>query len=114
MVSQPHQIEQIQGAGFTFSRGDFPGKVHRQEDIFQNGKGWQQLEKLENDPQVAAAPTGHLTFAKLVQRRAIHPHFTAGRPVDAGDHIQQGGFTAPRLADDADKFAALETQVNAL
>ena len=33
--------------------------------------------------------------------------------VDTGDHIQQGGFSASRLADDGDELSAVDHQVHA-
>ena len=44
--------------------------------------------------------------------RAVHEHFACGRPVDAGDHVQEGGLAAARLAYDADEFAGLDLQIH--
>ena len=73
----------------------------------QQAERRQHLEELEDDAHMLAAPGCQLVFAQLVHRLAGDDHLPGGWPVDAGDHIQQGGFAVAGGADDGDKLAGL-------
>ena len=89
-------------------------EIHRQHDVLGGGQRWQQLEELKDDPDAAAAPLGQLALFERLDGRISNQDFTRGGPVDAGDHIDQGGFAAVRLADHGHEFAAVDLQVDAL
>ena len=65
----------------------------------------EQLKELEDDSHIAAPPASQLVFVHFMDGGAVHQNFADRGTVDAGDHVQQGGFATARFADDADKFA---------
>ena len=44
----------------------------------------------------------------------VYPHLAAAEVVDAGDGIDQRGFTCPRFANDAEELARVDLQVDML
>ncbi|EKD89169.1 MAG: hypothetical protein ACD_34C00168G0001 [uncultured bacterium] len=42
---------------------------------------------------------------------AVYNHIAAGGMVDAGNHVEQGGFAAAGFADDSDKFSLCKTEI---
>src|ERR1051325_4818213 len=46
--------------------------------------------------------------------RAIDIHFTRSRMINACDHVQQGGFSTSRFADDADELTRVDLQIDAI
>ncbi len=44
--------------------------------------------------------------------RVAHQDRAGARPVDAGDHVDQGRFAAARLADHRNELAAVDLQVD--
>ena len=56
--------------------------------ILERGERRQQLEELENDPDVGAAPDCELLLAQLVETTPIDGDRAGRRPVDAGDDVQ--------------------------
>ncbi len=105
-------LQQLHGAFFTLAWGVNIAKIHGEHDVFHDGQHRQELEKLEDDAQLAAAPDSHLVFAEVMHGGAIHPDFAGGGPVDAGDHVDQGGFAGAGFADDANEFAGLKIGVD--
>ena len=87
-------------------------EIHGQHHVLQHGQRRQQLEELEDDAHAAAAPLGQLVLAQLVHRRAADEHLAAGRPVDAGDHVDQRRLAAARLADHGDELTRPDLQID--
>src|SRR6185369_17585099 len=90
------------------------GRSHRQHDVLDDGQGRQELEELEDDADVLAAEAGQRVLAHLFNRLPGHAHAAAGGPVDAGDHVDQGGFARAAGAADAHKLARVDGEVDAL
>ena len=89
-------------------------EVHGQHQVLDGGERGQQLEELEDNADVAPAPFGQFPLAELVDCGVPHQHIARGRPVDAGDHVDQGRLTATRLADHGHELAAVDLQVHVL
>ena len=54
--SSPTSVKQLHGALRTLVEIVHADVIHRQHHVFQQGQHGQQLEELEDDPQVPAAP----------------------------------------------------------
>ena len=65
-----------------------------------NGQGGQQLEELKDDAHVAAAPHSHLALAHAVIDSLSPTTPRRSWEVNAGDHVDQGGFAAAGFAHD--------------
>ncbi len=109
---QLHQAQQLQGALAAGPAAIAAAKIHRQNDIVHQGEHRQELEGLVDHPKVAATPARALVLTDLMDVDPLGEHFAGGQPIDAGDHIQQSGFARPRFSDHAQKFAAVDIQVN--
>src|SRR5690606_36166197 len=60
------------------------------------------------------APAGHLPLLERVHRRIPDIDLAGGRAVDAGDHVDQRGLAAARLADHRDELPRVNAQADAL
>ena len=87
-------------------------EIHRQHDVLDDRDHWEQLKELEDNAEILSSPARHLVFVQLMRARSIDPDFASGGAVNAGNHVQQGGFAAARFADNADEFACVDLQVH--
>ena len=53
----------------------------------------------------------HPIGAWFTDRLAIESHFARGWLGEAADHVEEGGFTAAGVSDQADKFALLDGEI---
>ena len=59
-------------------------------------------------------PGRQLIFLQSVDRSVADENLPGGRPVDAGDHVDQRRLAAARLADHSHELAAIDLQVDIL
>ena len=84
-----HEVEQFHRQGLGAFDGPCPAKQQRQADVFQHVHGRQEVEKLEHDPQVAAAVESVRFFlVGIVQRRDRRRIF---RPASGGVQTRRAG-----------------------
>jgi hypothetical protein len=110
----PYPVEQFHGALLAFAAGPQAAEIHRQDDVFQDRERRHQLEELEHHPGIPTAPFGQSAFRKVMQRFAPRPDLTRRRPVDAGEHIQQRGFTAAGFPDHGPEFPRWDREDDAV
>ncbi len=91
-----------------------PGKIHRHHDVLRAGQHRQQLEELEHDAHGPPAPRSDLIFAHRWMALSPTQISPAGRPVDAGDHVDKRRFAGARLAQDGQELARLHVELDAL
>ena len=108
VVGHLHLLEQLHGALLALVERVHVAEVHRQHDVLDQRQRGQELEELEDDAQVAAAPDGHLVSRSACAPACRRPDLAGGGAVDAGDHVDQRGLAAARLADDADELTCVE------
>ena len=87
-------------------RSRFPHATafHRKDDVFHYCQRGKQLEKLEDDTHISAAPVGELILIQIVEMRAGNMDIPARRAIDPRDHVDEGRFTATGFANHADKL----------
>jgi hypothetical protein len=68
----------------------------------------QQLEELEHNADVPAAPRRELLLAQLIDALAADRDRAGGWPIDAGDHVDDRRLTAARWTDDRNHLAGLD------
>lgn len=73
--------------------------------IFQHVHVWQQVEKLEDDPELVSAVIGQLLLIRLVQRELVHVDLAAIGGVESSQEMEQGAFAAAARASDGNEFA---------
>jgi hypothetical protein len=77
--------------------------VHWQYHIFDQRQRCHQLEELEDNPQITAAPGDHLLLVISVQGCIANGDFAGNRPINAGEYVDQRRLATARLTDDRDK-----------
>ena len=81
------------------------GNLHRHEHVLERGERRQQVEELEDDPDLLAAEPGERLLAERRDVDPVEPDVARGGRVQAGDEPEQRGFAAPRRASDGDRAA---------
>src|SRR5262249_13093431 len=73
-----------------------PGEEERQLDVLIGGEHWQQVQMLEDEPDVLSAPGSQLPGRHRAHLRSSDADGAAGGPVEPGEHVEQGGFAGAR------------------
>ena len=68
-------------------------KIHGQHHVLHDRQGGQELEELEDDADIAAAPASLFVFIQFVDGFTPKEDFTFTGSIDAGDHVQECGFS---------------------
>jgi hypothetical protein len=94
----------------SIASGNLSDEIHRQQNIFFDGQGGQELKELEDDADIPAPPDSHLIFAKPIQVCAGCVNFAGSGAIDARDEIQQSRFPAPRFPEHRDEISGSDSQ----
>ena len=89
-------------------------EVQRERGVLHRGERGHELEELEDDADVVAAPDGELLLGHLIQAAAVDRHRAGGGPVDARDEVDDGRLAAARRAGHRHHLAASNGQVHAV
>ena len=102
-VREPHELEHR-----LRSRPDLrqrkPLEKQRQADVFQCRHRRQEMEKLEDDPELSPPVVGQSSFIAGVQREIARKDLATGRRVESADEMHERAFSATARASDRDKF----------
>jgi len=79
-------------------------KTHSQQDVFQGGKGGEQVERLEHKTNAFGTKSIADHFCHRGDFGATNSDFAAVCCCDSRDHIQQGRFSRTAFADQRDLF----------
>ena len=113
MSAEPDELEVVAGDLVALGSRAAAGEVERQHRVLECGERREELEELEDDPDVGAAPDCELLLAEIVQPAAVDRDDPGGRAVDAGDHVHDRRLAAAGRADDRHHLALLDRQVDA-
>jgi hypothetical protein len=96
-----------------------PAEIHRQHDVLHQGEHGQQLEGLVDDAHVAPAPYRQRILVQRVDGDAfplggVEDYLAGGNRICASDHVEQGGFPRPRLANHPHKFSIVNISADVL
>ena len=91
-----------------------PCKFQRHGNVFKGGHVRDQVKRLKDDADIAAAKIRDLVLAHRVDGIAVYVDFARIDPLKAGEHHQQCRLAGTRGPDDADRLATLHDQVHAL
>ena len=87
-----------------FLLGPFrPAGADGDGDVLEGGEPRQQRVALENDGLLERGPGDFL---------AVHNHASLGGLVEAGEDVEDGGFSTTGMAEAADKLTLLEAEVD--
>ena len=94
-----HPFQQLPGPGPRGPPGR-PGQLGGQQHVVFHGEVVQQVEELEDDPDVPGPEPGQPALAEVVDPPPGHGDRALGGPVEPGDEVEQGGLPAARGAHD--------------
>ena len=110
LVRQAEQVEQVSATRLrrlALQPGHHGGERH----VLQDGHALEQVEELEDDPDVLAAHPGQLVLG-LAGDLLVGEHDRAlVGLVEAGDEVEQGRLAAARRAHDRDELAPVHLEV---
>jgi acyl-CoA thioesterase-1 len=103
---------------FQLAPGDVERVLHVREfqgncDVFKGRHIGDQMKRLEDDADIAAAEIGDLIFAEGVQRCVVDVDLAAIELLKTGEDHQQRGLTGTGGADDANRLAGGDRKVDA-
>ncbi len=105
-VGESHPIQGGAGGAAALGRGhaavEQPGG-----DVVDRGQAFQQDELLEDHAEPVRAHPGELPVAEPFDRLSGDAHRAAGRPVQPGGQVEQGGLAGPGRAEDGDQVTAV-------
>ena len=81
------------------------GQLGREDDVLEHGEVVQQVEELEDQPDRGAPVPRRGRLAQGVDATAADGDGARGRPVEAGDQVQQRGLPAAGRPEDGDGLA---------
>ena len=84
-----------------------------QLDVLQGAGAWDQVEALEDEPDLAVAHDCELVVVEAADVDPVEEVAAAGRHVEAADDVHQGALAAAGRADDRDEVAALDREGDA-
>jgi 23S rRNA pseudouridine1911/1915/1917 synthase len=93
-IGEVDEFEHFGGAG-AGRPGAVAAEEERKLDVFHRGHGREEIEKLEDDAELATAVGREGAFVGGVERESVHGDFARGRPVEASEKIEEGAFAAP-------------------
>ncbi len=112
-LAQPHLVQpqrRLLGC-FGARLAPYP---QRHGHVVERRKLGQQMVKLVNKTQVPVAQLPLLRRGELVQRLAAELHRAAGRGIEPTEQVQQGALAAARCADDGQRLASADLQIDAV
>ena len=113
VVMQPvAEADRCQFLRGTLCRLGMTSEFQRHRDIFQRRHGRNQMERLEHDPDLAAAKARQRVLVEGIERGAVDHHLSAIRTLQPRHYHQQCGFPRARRADQADRFTRRHAQAD--
>jgi hypothetical protein len=88
-------------------------ELERQLDVLVGGECWQQVEVLEDDPHVGAAPRGELIALHAVDPDPTHDERTRRWRVDPGQQRSERALAGTGGSDDGDQLAGVDVEIDA-
>src|SRR5579862_2227814 len=112
LIAQADELQVMAGARKPLPLRPFAREVERQHRILERRQRRQQLEKLEDDADVSAAPDRELFLAHRVDPPPVNRDRAGGRPVDPRDQVQDRRLPTPRRPDDRHQLPRTDRQID--
>ncbi len=87
-------------------------QIPRQQDVFLCGQNRDQVVELIDDADLTAAEDRQLVGVHRADVLTVHQHLAACRTVNAADQVHERALAAAACADNGDKLALLNAQIN--
>ena len=82
--------------------------------VVEGARPGQQVVRLEDEPDRAAADRGQPVVVEILDRRPVEDVAPGRGPVEAADDVHQGRLARPRRADNGEELAAFDDEVEAV
>jgi acyl-CoA thioesterase I len=114
-ASEADAVEQFAGAfgSVTCPRGQATRQFHGQEHVFLGGERGDEVIRLEDEPDFAAAHLRHAVFVEVGDVFAIQDHLARSGGIEAGEEAEQGALAAARGSHDGGELAARDIEIDA-
>lgn len=113
-VGQPHPVEKVEGAvqgiGGPVSSEQLEGHQH----VLQRREGRKEMERLEDEPDIAGAKPGPVVFRESEDVFAGEQYPPRGGRVEAREQPQEGRLSGSRRTDDRDDPFRIDRQIDTL
>jgi uncharacterized protein YqeY len=130
-AASPRDLGKVMGWLSPRTRGRADGKVvsglvaaalacgerseqQRQFDILQRGQDGDEVEGLEDEPDIRVAPVRQFTLRERRDVRILNQAAAAGRPVDARDEVEQGALARTARSHQGDELPASDIEADAV
>ena len=102
------------GAFLHVAVGDAAAAVeHGQLDVFQRGGAGEEVEALEDEPELLVAQVGKLVAVETGDVHAVEQVAARGGPVEAAERVHERGLAGAAGAHDGHKLALVQLQGDA-
>ncbi len=107
-------LDHLLDALFALLLAEFALQEQRKLDVVKHVEHVDQVEALEDKPQLVQPQRGQLLVGQLRGRLPVDEHLAAGGDVDAPHQVEHRGLAAARRAGDRGEFAAFDSQIDPL
>jgi hypothetical protein len=90
-IAELHERQQLPRALVDLAARP-PAQVKREADVFQARQRRQQVEELENEPDLVASHLRQLVVVQAGQRLAVDQHIAGGGAVEAAHQVEECRF----------------------
>jgi hypothetical protein len=108
-MGELHERQELAGALVDFQPRP-AAQVQRKTDVFQAGERRQEVEELEDEPDLVPSDAGQVVVRELGQRPSLDAHGAAGGSIEPANQVEERRLARPRRPDDRDHFAGLDRQ----
>jgi len=108
-VAEADVFEGVAGT-FEARRLAQTGVNERKLDVVQRIGAWQQIERLENETNLAVADLGELVVDHVRDVLAVELVAAGRRRIEAAEHVHQGGLAAAGRSHDGDILVAMDLE----
>lgn len=112
-VLKSHKLEEFEGALTEFAMGA-AGNHSRNHDVFERREFGEELVELKDESDVLVAEVGQFATVKRQHVGAVDKEAAGVGLVERADDLEQRGFACAARPYDADNFAFLDVEVDAL
>ena len=106
-IRQADGVEEVAGSGFAERIGP-AGEEEGEKDVFLNGEGGEEMEKLEYEADLELPEGGELVIVQGVEGVAFEVDLAGGGGVESAEDVEEGAFSATAGSGDGNDLTRLD------
>ena len=110
-LAQTDQVQQLSRTFLNFLARP-AAQMQRKRHVLQARKSRQQIEELEDEPDLVAANASQIVVAEFRKRLAVQFYFAGARMIQPADQIQHGGFSGSGRTHDGRHLALGDRKID--